>query len=342
MSLETIRSRMDALVDLFDEEWTRGAIEAGVPNVVLTILYGGKGLMPFENLMWLGRIAVAVSGLASVHRPMRDLSGQKTRATLLEMEVASWFVEQGWEVEFLKPASDRRTPDLGISRGGVLAAVECKRFEAEKWEDWAAELSDLLMRKIRDCSVPGTPSFEVLLEPRLSDIAAGEPAVRSGVLEELAIRLEAAVREALGSTPPRHVQVHGIGYVHLRPDRNTGQLGIGGIEISPQAKMRRIVQNGILEAAQQLEGFAPGAVLIRSDFAPPRPLVETVLRGINRGDDGALRSIGVVVIVGSTRDLPVIWMNPSHAGSSVARDVAATFAAALGTTWTPTTEGGAG
>jgi hypothetical protein len=329
VSLEQVRTRINALVGLFDEEWTRDAIAAGPPNAVLTILYDGKGLWPFQDLMWLGRIALAVSPLPSVHRPLREIVGPKTRATLMELEVASWFVEDGWEVEFLKLGPGRRTPDIRVSRDGIQTAIECKRFEAEKWEDWAADLSDRLMRRLGKWSGPGAPSFDVLLEPRLSDLSAGDPAMQDGVLEELAIRLESAVQDALGSTPPRPVQVPGIGQVVLRPDRHKSQLGVGGIEISPQAKLRRIVQNGILEAAQQLTEFAPGAVVVRSDFAPPVPLVETVLRGINRANEGLLQSIAVVVIVSSLGEPPILWTNPVYSESQVANLLAATFRAVL-------------
>lgn len=114
---------------LFDETWTRRALEIGPPNAVIPILFGGKGLWPFQNLMWLAHIARAVSRFPTVRRPLRELIGSRTKATLFELEVAAWFVEQGWEIEFLKPSNDRRSPDIRIQKGALCSSIECKRFD---------------------------------------------------------------------------------------------------------------------------------------------------------------------------------------------------------------------
>jgi hypothetical protein len=96
---------------------------------VIPILFGGKGLWPFQNLMWLAHIARAVSRFPTVRRPLRELIGSRTKATLFELEVAARFVEQGWGIEFLKPCNDRRSPDIRIQKGALCSAIECKRFD---------------------------------------------------------------------------------------------------------------------------------------------------------------------------------------------------------------------
>ena len=84
----------------FTEDWTRRALVAPPPNAVIPILYGGKGLWPFQNLMQLASIVSPLTNLPSVQRPRRDLIGNKSRSALLEMEVGSWFVEKGWGSSF--------------------------------------------------------------------------------------------------------------------------------------------------------------------------------------------------------------------------------------------------
>ena len=34
--------------------------------------------------------------------------------------MASWLVEPGWDVEFLKPANDKKTPDIKVRMRGML------------------------------------------------------------------------------------------------------------------------------------------------------------------------------------------------------------------------------
>lgn len=109
--------------------------------------------------------------------------------------------------------------------------------------------------------------------------------MRKAILEEVAQRIEDAIRHALHSTPPTSISVPGLANIRFESgtDKN-GLHAIGGGEVSPQAKMRRIVRNGILEAAQQLSMHAPGVVAISSNFTPPQSLVDTILGGIVRAD----------------------------------------------------------
>lgn len=108
--------------------------------------------------------------------------------------------------------------------------------------------------------------------------------MRKAILEEVAQRIEDAIRHALHSTPPTSISVPGLANIRFESGTDKNGHAIGGGEVSPQAKMRRIVRNGILEAAQQLSMHAPGVVAISSDFTPPQSLVDTILGGIVRAD----------------------------------------------------------
>ena len=240
--------------------------------------------MPFTHLMWLGRIALAVTHIPGIGSRLDELCGRKTRATLFELEVASWLAEEGWHVEFVKPAKDSRTPDLEVKKGNACSWIECKRLEPEQWEEWATELTHEVILKIHQRGGTQLPSFDVLFEPRLSDLTWQDLRIRRGVLEETASRIVDAITLAFSTTPPTSVSVPGIAVIRVREDRDSTQRGLGGIQISPQAKMRRIAQNGILEAAQQLENYGPGAVALYSDFTPPHELADVVLRGLNSKD----------------------------------------------------------
>jgi hypothetical protein len=325
VSLAQIRAPIAALRNLFDEAWTRRAIEGGPPNAVLPVLYGGRGLWPFQNLIWLGNIVLSLSTVPSVDRPKRDLIGPKTRAALFEMEVGSWFSELGWAVEFLKPNVEGKRPDIAIASGDIVSAIECKRFNSEKWEEWAEALSmKLIQRNVSD-GTTGVRSHDILFEPRLSDLVWGPESVRLGVLDELADRISAAVTQSLSANPPCSVRIPGVAEIRPRPDNPDSQRGIGGIEISPQGKTRRIITNGVLDAAQQLQGYTRGAVIVRADFTPPAELVDVVLCGLNRADPSLLKSAVVVVITGTLGAAPVIWRNPMYLGDSLSETLGKAF-----------------
>jgi hypothetical protein len=324
LSLEEIRSSIDATRLMFDEEWTRQALEVGPPNVVLAILYGGKGSWPFENLMWLGKIAAGCSQASGVRRQLKQLMGQKTWGTLLELEVASWFVEDEWKVEMLKTNSELPTPDLLVQKNGVAAAVECKRFGAEQWEEWTQDLTMLLLRRMRKFENPNSPSFDVLLSPRISDLVWEEEDFRWGIQEELVAKICQSIHDATHSQPPRTIETPGICTVNFRPENPGSQRGVGGVEISLQAKMRRIVRNGVFVAARQLQNYGHGAVVVKADVSIPEPVVAVTLNGINRADESRLNSVAIVVVAGPY-GRPVIWRNPLLSASPQSEALASAF-----------------
>jgi hypothetical protein len=309
VTLEQIRARIESLMMFFSEDWTRRALCTPPPNAVIPILYGGRGLWPFQNLMQLASIVSPLINLPSAQRPRRDLIGNKSRSALFEMEVGSWFVEQGWDVEFLKPGAEK-TPDLRIAKAGTTSAIECKHFKAEAWEEWTEALSLSLIRQAAQQGVANLPSYEILFEPRLSDLSRTDnDAIKAALQHEISELICAAMKQAFFTDPPQSVHIPGIATIRVRPDLPKGQSGIGGIEVSPQGKMSRILTNGILEAAEQLRAHGPGSVVISGNFAPPEPLLDVVLRAVNRADPSHLASVAVVIITGSYGSPAVIWKN---------------------------------
>lgn len=330
LTLEDIRGRIESLKMLFDREWAEFALGVGPPNVALAILNGGQGLWPFQNLMWLGKIAKAVAPLPGVRLPTKDLCSEKTWSALFELEVASWFAELGWQTEFLKPSNEKKTPDLKLELAGVVTAIECKRFGSEQWEEWAENLTWTLLRQRQGYESSNGPCVDVIYDPRLTDIFWGEVGTREAVRDELAERIGLAVREATQSDPPRSVRIPGIAEVRLRPDlEGYGIHGVGGIQVSPQAKVRRMIVNGVLEAAKQLEEFGTGAVMIKSDLTPPQNLVEVALSGLNRAEPSALRSVGIAVFAGSDGGGAGVWRNPLAFNQRAAELLESAFAEIL-------------
>ena len=329
LSLEEIRGAVEAIRALFDEQWTQNALDVDGPNVVLRVLFGGRGAWPFENLMWLGRIATAVSRIPTVAGRLRELIGPKVRSTLFELEVASWLVEMGWDVEFLKPTNDKKTPDMKVRMRDMQSWIECKRFELDQWENWASELTHEIIRQVHERGGSQLPSFDIVFESRLSDLNWNDERIRRGIIQEIAARICDEVVAVFDRPSPTSTHIPGIGEIRVRSERDRTQRGIGGLHVSPQGTMRRIVQNGILEAAQQLQEHGQGGVVLYSDITPPKELVQVVLEGLNRADESLLRSVGLVVIPGSLGAAPVIWKNPSAGQDAACEQLAVAFTNAL-------------
>jgi hypothetical protein len=132
--LPEIRELVSALAEMFNEDWTRRAL-VHPSNRISPVLCGARGSWPFRDLPWLGRIASALVNRETVYRPMQELIGGKSDSTLFEMEVASWFAEASWDVEFVK-RQQHPTPDLRIAKDHVECHIECKRLEQDAWERW--------------------------------------------------------------------------------------------------------------------------------------------------------------------------------------------------------------
>jgi hypothetical protein len=61
--------------------------------------------------------------------------------------------------------------------------------------------------------------------------------------------------------------------------------------------MRKILQNAVSTGTQQLADSVLGAIIVRSDFAPPYDLADAVLTAANRSDPVLMRSAAYIVIV---------------------------------------------
>lgn len=112
---------------------------------------------------------------------------------------------------------------MRVTKGDLHSWVECKKFESEQWEDWATELTHEIIRRVHESGNSQLPSFDVLFEPRLSDLTWQDKLIRRGILEEIAVRISAGVTLAFSITPARSVQIPGIAAIRVRDDRDSTQ-----------------------------------------------------------------------------------------------------------------------
>jgi len=203
LSLDGVLARINVLKRYFNAEWLQRAHTAGPPNSVIPILIGGKGIWPFQNLMWLGSILHSLVDVSTVNRPLENLIGTRTRSSLFELEAASWFANSGWTVEFPKTRNDKKTPDIIIQRSGIESAIECKKIEPEQWEEWVERLHFAVLRRLDDPAVPQDVSFDVILQPRLSDVNPKDTSFQSAIIEEISDDIARALVAARPTKEPR-------------------------------------------------------------------------------------------------------------------------------------------
>jgi hypothetical protein len=161
LTLAEVRARIAVLGRCFTAEWMQRGYQAETPNAVIPLLSRGTGLWPFQHLMWLGGIFCPLADVPTLRRPLDDPIGPKSRATLFELETASWFANRHWEIEFPFARRDKKTPDIYIQKSGVQSAIECKKIEPEQWEEWAEKLSLAVIRRISDPAIAHHVSFDV-------------------------------------------------------------------------------------------------------------------------------------------------------------------------------------
>ena len=330
-SLAEVRARIDVLRRFFSIDWMQRAYQAEPPNIIIQTLSGSTGLWPFQELMRLGDILYPLSHVQTLPRLLDDLIGPKSGATLFELETASRFASRQWEIEFPNVRPGKKTPDIYIRKLGIQSAIECKRIEPEQWEEWSERLALTVLRRMGDSAIAHDVSFDVLFAPRLSDINCGPEALRREIINEIANRIARTLIEAQPITKDTEtLRIPGVADIQFFPGRQGSQRGVGGIEISPHAKMRKILQNGVSEGAQQLANGAPGVVFVHSDFVPSYDLADVMLRAANCADPSLMRCTAFVVIVG-TIDPPLVWQNPSLVDDPTSHAVAADLKAIFGT-----------
>jgi hypothetical protein len=139
--------------------------------------------------------------------------------------------------------------------------------------------------RIADPAISRQVSFDVIFAPRLSELNTGDASSQreliTGIAERIAVELVRA-----GSSGKTHEQLNipGIADIRFFPDRPSYQRGVGGIEVSPHPKMRKILQNAVETGAKQLRARGEsGVVIVRSDFVPLPDIVDVVLSARSGG-----------------------------------------------------------
>jgi len=313
-TLPEIRQRIGTLRRHLTSDWTRRAEGAGVSSPILPFLHG-QGLSPFTALMSFSRTLGAAEQANNFARKFRDLIGPASHATLFEMEVAEILHRADWWIDFpIAVASP--TADIHAHKNAVCIGIECKRLLTARAETWAQALSAAVIGTIGAESALDHAGIDVVFDPSIADLSfEGRDAWNHGIVDEIRERIATVVQELTRSgTTTARVRIDGVGEVIFAPSHTSLRGSVGGIPLSAQTRVRRIVTNAVLDARAQLQDVPLGVVAIQALFPPPFAMLDLVLRGMLRSDSEVLGNIGIVTVLPPVvlfaKIEPLVWENP--------------------------------
>lgn len=333
MSVSAIRDAVEVLKNGFDARWTQKAIKVGPPNAVLARLVGGTGLWFFEDIMTLARTISALSGAQGLARKLNDLIGERTHATLFELQIAELLGGDGWALEF-PPESTSPTPDIVASKAGRIVAIECKKLGEELWEEWARQLGIEALRAATGFHMRQDRAVDIEFDQRLSELLTSDEDASRGLLDEILSRVSGAAASLLEQeTVPAEVDIACIASIAVSPRREGHAGSAGGIEISEHRKTRRIIQNGVLRALPQLDRYENSLVAVFSENIPRASLFDVAMSGYMRGKARQFPNLAAVLVVSHSATYefrpPFLWTHPSPKDAGLLQEISTSLRKSL-------------
>ncbi|WP_148044673.1 hypothetical protein [Stagnimonas aquatica] len=326
-NIEEVRELIEVLKRYFDSDWTRKAAQDGRANAIIRFLWNGTGIWPLQDLLRLAHVMRRLDNAEGLGKKLSDLVGHKSHSTFFEFCIASRLAEPGCSVEFLPESNDARTPDLRVREGTYSFDVECKNLERDQWELWVQRLQADVIRPIGVGSGWNGIEVNVELSSRLSDLhfidKKGDDGLSSAIRDEIAARIENQISEVDISKLPHEVSMPGVARIRVQERVADGVGGsVGGIEISPVAKLRKIIVNGVLPALGQLAASECGIVAVRSEHLPDALLFEIAMDALAKAKPDAMSRIAGVALFSPIQP-EIFW-------TSKTKEAAADFMAYFG------------
>jgi Holliday junction resolvase len=293
--LDEIQKSVETVQQHFDIQWWNQVQLDRQRNAVFMQLLT-RGLAPLSFIMALGTAINRLSSAEGCQRKISELKGNKSESALHELFVAARFACDGQPVWFPNETNKSKTPDIIADCGGHRLAIECKSLQREEWEIWRSVLSaqmsfgpifQLRERGLKVC---------IELNPRITEIRMAEqtwPGINRVIANSILKWLEDTVNGLLASS-------HVMPIIRELPDVATIQIdnaseGDGSKIIIPEVslagKLRRILQNGFLEAVKQLPRDMPGIVVVGCEELPSPEYSQVVLNAITAADPATYGSV---------------------------------------------------
>lgn len=331
--VERVRAGAAVIRRYFDDAWYLTLSRKPRKNILMANLCQ-QSTFAAEFIASFGERLEKLKDAQNVMRPIRAIRQGDGHSAFLELETAEGFAECGFTVSFPAELANQRTPDVLAVKESLSLAIEVKRLGDEEWEDWESAL----MRRL-SFALPYTHQDQdivvnVVLNPRLSEIRFGSrdkpDALNDAISGAIVETLLGAIREALADGRlPVQVLIHDIAKVQIAKKEPGAYGGVSGMERSVPNTFRRMFQNGIFRALEQLPKGSPSAIVVYSKHMPPTAFFRLFFDAVSKADRDRFKDVvGVMVCTLNTwfeRVQPVYYANTHSAHPDASRIVAETF-----------------
>ncbi|MDE0854256.1 MAG: hypothetical protein OSA97_07520 [Nevskia sp.] len=315
LSIAEIQQRIGTLKQHFNEQWVRKALARDPAHPVVRYFWGATGTHPFDDLMWIGALMTEAAPTKGLPGKVAELIEQDALATQFEIQVAAVLAAGGWPVRFISRVKESKTPDLVADMLGIPVAIECKRLGREAWEQWVMKLMVQTGKTLRRPHLAGW-DVEVLFNPRLSELLMDDDAINQAMLAEIDDRISDLLASIDVARCPEIFHVAEVASLEAHK-RVAGRPtpGIGGVEISGVARLRRVINNGVRRALPQLQAHVGSAIAVYCDTLPGQALLEVAMAGVVAADPEGTANLAAVAIVSPLNNNGAadrVWTNRKH------------------------------
>ncbi len=301
----------------FDDAWYRELAARPRPSLVFPKLCLERSTAALEFIAGFGARLERLEGATNLQRPLNVMRETYGDSALFELEGADAFVESGFNVSFPYEGSVK-TPDVMAEKDGQTVFVECKRLGDEQWEDWESAVMHEITRGLPQQHKGEEIVVEVALNRRLSEVRFGGPtdqvvnvAISAAIKDSIFTNILQALAE---KDPPFEFLIPDIAEVRIWPKAEDLYGGVSGMERSVPGMFRRIFQNGVFRALEQLPKGRPGAVMVFSKYAPPPGFFRLLFDAATRSDRERFQDLTAVMVctLQTWFERPRPWLFHNH------------------------------
>jgi hypothetical protein len=326
--LDAVQRGAAALREHFDAAWYVDLAKTPRRNLVFPKLCLERSTFALEFIASFGARLERLKDALNLQRPLRALRESDGESAFLELEAAVAFAQCGFEVSFPKEGASK-TPDLLAARDGQVISVECKRLGDEQWEDWESVLMRNLSRSLPSEYNGQDIVAQVALNPRLSEVRLGSEeysAINDAISSAITLTILSAVNSALAKNQlPCEYVINDIARFRIEPKQPELYGGVSGMERSAPSIFRRIFQNGVFRALEQLPVNQPGVIVLFSKHAPSAAFFRLLFDAAANADRPRFDNlVGILVCTLQTwfeRPPPTLYMNSFTVHSQAAKHI---------------------
>lgn len=326
------KDRIDASFTIlkrhFDSTWAKELATNPRNSFIFPSLCIGGSTIAIKIVVDLGEMLGRLETSEGLERVVIDLKGNKEESAFLELETAYAFACSGYNIRFPKEGQTK-SPDIVATLGDLSFAIECKRLQSEAWESWERELTMNILRSLPDKKNDKEIVVDVALDTRLTQIRVTdkEETLNKAFLETITSYVLHFISSAVQSNElPIEAEIEELARVRVSYKDHDTYSGVRGMERMSAPLTRRIMQNGVIRAWEQLPNDVAGVAIIYSNTCPTPAFFKLFFEAACKAQPQRFSNLLAVVICSLQtlfqRTKPVFFLNPYSRFSQQIENVA--------------------